>query len=791
MTDSGAVPAVTPRIQYLADGTTTRFGFPFPLFSPADLTVCLDAAPVEAGFSVEMAPPGGAVRFDTAPAAGCVLTLERRLRLERTGEFLESGPLSARALNDSLDRLTAGLQDLHARQERMLRWPAADLPALGELPGRAARAGRLLGFDPDGNPVAVDPAALVPGPGGDGPVSQIGAGAVPRPVSAKLRDQVSVKDFGALGDGIRDDTLAIRAALAAHRAVFLPPGIYRTSGPITLGQGQTLYGLGEGSVIQARPRPFDAAALPDYPSGFNAVELVDGYATLRDLRIVGGASGVKLYGRDGPCVKNVVENVSIWDAQIGLVLDGHDDPDRPCYWNHIARVLVARPRLHGVLATVSGAGDTPNANKLHDVRVYSLSAPLAGCGFFLSAARFNTSLIDCEANLHESGEACLRLGAATDQTLVVNFYAESLGALPGIRIDNGSANTSIVNLFSATGGAPLWDTSGARAYTAVNAGHPVRNLLKQTQITDLRVEGFSLDTDYVEPEKGGLVELTLASTTYLVSAFGGPVELRLPDAGSANGRVVTLKKTDASDNAVRVTEPGGGGPDGQPWLLASRHDSVSLVSNGSGWWVTAASRRPGNAQFHETAGLFEPDLAKDLYLVSAAAGAVEVRLPAPSDPRAVGRGLTIKKSDSGDGVVTVTQAGGGVGPEGRVWPLGRRFDFVSLFSDGAGWWVTASRPTLLTTRVHEAAGLLQPDLTADAYLVSGFAGAVEVRLPAPAAANAGRRVLVKKTDATDNAVTVTAAAGGGPDGAALVLGAKGAAASLLSDGAAWHLLGRV
>ena len=36
--------------------------------------------------------------------------------------------------------------------------------------------------------------------------TQSGTGAVPRTVESKLQDVVSVKDFGAVGDGVTDDT---------------------------------------------------------------------------------------------------------------------------------------------------------------------------------------------------------------------------------------------------------------------------------------------------------------------------------------------------------------------------------------------------------------------------------------------------------------------------------------------------------------------------------------------------------------------------------------------------------
>ena len=64
-------------------------------------------------------------------------------------------------------------------------------------------------------------------------------------VEAKLAQTVSVMDFGAVGDGVVDDTQAFQDALLTGNNVFVPAGTYRITGPVRVQvDGQSLYGEG-------------------------------------------------------------------------------------------------------------------------------------------------------------------------------------------------------------------------------------------------------------------------------------------------------------------------------------------------------------------------------------------------------------------------------------------------------------------------------------------------------------------------------------------------------------------
>jgi hypothetical protein len=81
--------------------------------------------------------------------------------------------------------------------------------------------------------------------------TQAGTDATARTIDSKLKDVVSVKDFGAVGDGVTDDTVAIQAAINRigiypGAELYFPAGIYRITAPLTWNKSIRLKGAAKG-----------------------------------------------------------------------------------------------------------------------------------------------------------------------------------------------------------------------------------------------------------------------------------------------------------------------------------------------------------------------------------------------------------------------------------------------------------------------------------------------------------------------------------------------------------------
>jgi hypothetical protein len=97
---------------------------------------------------------------------------------------------------------------------------------------------------------------------------------VVRTVQAKLDDQASVRDFGAVGDGIADDTEAINRALyqlycretnkQIRRSLFFPAGTYRVTETIVIPTWAKLIGEGADHTIISLDTSSDISSLNAY-----------------------------------------------------------------------------------------------------------------------------------------------------------------------------------------------------------------------------------------------------------------------------------------------------------------------------------------------------------------------------------------------------------------------------------------------------------------------------------------------------------------------------------------------
>ncbi len=117
---------VKPRIQYVADGTSTTYEFPFVIFTDTDVQVYFNNVLQNiSAYTVSGVKEtnGGNVAFMTPPANGTIITIMRNLTIERTTDFQEGGTLRSNILNDEFDYQTACLQQIADNLNRSMVLP--------------------------------------------------------------------------------------------------------------------------------------------------------------------------------------------------------------------------------------------------------------------------------------------------------------------------------------------------------------------------------------------------------------------------------------------------------------------------------------------------------------------------------------------------------------------------------------------------------------------------------------------------------------------------------------------
>jgi hypothetical protein len=142
-----------------------------------------------------------------------------------------------------------------------------------------------------------------------------GAGAVTTNVQTKLRETVSVKDFGAVGDGVADDTAACQNAFATGKSVYFPNGTYLLTGNLTA-QSNTVVDLNGATLSGGGLRITNVNSVTVCNGTFTgtgfgyAIEITNGatLVTLENLKAVETDSGFKFSGEGGSAISYIKTN---------------------------------------------------------------------------------------------------------------------------------------------------------------------------------------------------------------------------------------------------------------------------------------------------------------------------------------------------------------------------------------------------------------------------------------------------------------------------------------------------
>jgi hypothetical protein len=182
--------------------------------------------------------------------------------------------------------------------------------------------------------------------------------AIGRTVHQKFQESVSVKDFGAVGDGVTDDSVAFQAAMTFlasqdDASLYIPSGVYRltTRASATFSAGSySIYGDGASSIIVG-------------DNAVGALRMVctsrHVYTTVTDLNfspaLPNSGTGFEYTAPEGGVAQRNVFRME------NCVFEPYDDADTTSSWFNVIVVTgVNRPSFNNIVAWRVGT-DKPNA----------------------------------------------------------------------------------------------------------------------------------------------------------------------------------------------------------------------------------------------------------------------------------------------------------------------------------------------------------------------------------------------------------------------------------------------
>lgn len=146
----------SPKITYAGNGATTSFAVPYKVFATSDLLVYLrdDTTKVETlqtlttHYSVSGTLPGTPnVIFVAAPATGKTVIIYRDITVDQGTDLIGSGAFAADTVEQTLDEITAMIQTIRERLNRIPTFPLGNTVASWTLPEPVANAALVVASD--------------------------------------------------------------------------------------------------------------------------------------------------------------------------------------------------------------------------------------------------------------------------------------------------------------------------------------------------------------------------------------------------------------------------------------------------------------------------------------------------------------------------------------------------------------------------------------------------------------------------------------------------------------------
>lgn len=309
------VEAGTSEFTYLGDGVTKTFPFPSRFFSDDDLLVGVNNVEQDSStYTVTGAgsATGGSVIFNAAPAVGAGVLLLRKPEASQLVDFVNGQTILEGTLDNALDRLTMLIQYMLRKDEGVIRLSDFDTQVSMQLPITADRSLKLMGFDADGKPIALNPNPV------DNGYSTTDALIDVTPVGkAVVRAATQAAARAALGamtsDNIGDTSITI-AKLAAALLDGAPGSLIQWAvGP--------KYPAGDGSAItNLSPSQFTASLWPaGYLSG-----LTLSYVTNSTFSVAAGGCRNEDSGtaQSMSLAVPVTKNLNAWSSGLGSLDTG-------------------------------------------------------------------------------------------------------------------------------------------------------------------------------------------------------------------------------------------------------------------------------------------------------------------------------------------------------------------------------------------------------------------------------------------------------------------------------------